>query len=146
MINVLRWSSSNSWAEQRESCPKNTNLFEPQVVEQVRPGDRPIPKLPNSFFGIKLNVLPMVSFTPDSFSDSFAHFHSWLSVQCLGHIRIPMIRSIALIGLLFSKSLSASAETWHICTMVECMSCDDSVTVIKSYLGYSYYSCTMLYQ
>ena len=53
MINVLRWSSSNSWAEQRESCPKNTNLFEPQVVEQVRPGDRPIPKLPNSFFGIK---------------------------------------------------------------------------------------------
>lgn len=50
VINVLRWSSSNSWAEQRESCPKNTNLFEPQVVEQVRPGDRPIPKLPNSFF------------------------------------------------------------------------------------------------
>lgn len=53
MINVLRWSSWNSWAEQRESCPKNTGSFEPQVAEQVRPGDRPIPNLPNSFFGIK---------------------------------------------------------------------------------------------
>ena len=46
-----------------------------------------------------------------------------------------MIRSIALIGMLFSKSLSASAETWHICTMVERMSRDDSVTVMKSHLG-----------
>lgn len=53
MINVLRWSSWNSWAEQREFSPKNTNSFEPQVAEQVRPGDRPIPNLPNSFFGIK---------------------------------------------------------------------------------------------
>ena len=143
MINVLRWSSWSSWAEQRESCPKNTGSFEPQVAEQVRPGDRPIPKLPNSFFGITgLNVLPMVSFTPVSFSDCFAHFHSWLSVQCLGHIRIPMIRSIALIGMLISMSLSASAETWHICTMVERMSRDDSVTVMKSYLGYSCTSST----
>ena len=53
-----------------------------------------------------------------------------------------MIRSIALIGMLISMSLSASAETWHICTMVERMSRDDSVTVMKSYLGYSCTSST----
>ncbi|CAL1150686.1 unnamed protein product [Cladocopium goreaui] len=50
------------------------------------------------------------------------------------HIRIPMIRSIALIGMLFSKSLSASAETWHICTMVERMSRDDSVALSEYFL------------
>ena len=141
MINVLRWSSWNSWAEQREFSPKNTNSFEPQVAEQVRPGDRPIPNLPNSFFGIKRS--------------SHGEFYTGFFFRLLCTLSQLVVRAMPraypdpndpkyrIDWVAHSRrSLSASAETWHICTMVECMSRDDSVTVMKSHLGYSCTSST----